>query len=121
MGPLKHGGLALATSIAAIFNLALLIHLLRKRIGLMGGRKILLSVINLFFVSGIMGIAVYFFNNVFFDPNDQLIVKFLILSANIGIGILIYMVLSRIIQNEELSFIIKLTRNRQNKLYQKEI
>ena len=26
MGPLKHGGLALATSISAIFNLILLIH-----------------------------------------------------------------------------------------------
>ena len=113
MGPMKHGGLALATSIAAAFNLLLLIHLLRKRIGLMGGRKILLSVIKLFFVSGIMGLAVYYFNNIFFDPNDQLIVKFLILSANIGIGVLIYVVLSRIIQNEELSFLIKLSRNRQ--------
>ena len=26
MGPLKHGGLALATSIAALFNVVLLIH-----------------------------------------------------------------------------------------------
>lgn len=61
MGPLKHGGLALATSIAALFNVILLIHFLRKRLGLMGGRKILLSTIKLSFASGIMAIVVYFF------------------------------------------------------------
>jgi putative peptidoglycan lipid II flippase len=115
MGPLKHGGLALATSIAAIFNVVLLIHLLRKRIGLMGGRKILTSVIRLFFLSAIMGITVYYLNTTFFDPSYQLIIKFLILSANITIGILLYVFLSRIIQNEELSFLIDLIRNRKEK------
>jgi putative peptidoglycan lipid II flippase len=110
MGPLKHGGLALATSIAAIFNVVLLIYLLRKRIGLMGGRKILSSVIKLFFVSGIMGIAVYFFNLTFFNANYHLSLKILILSADISIGVLIYTLLSRVIQNEELTFLIQLTR-----------
>ncbi len=114
MGPLKHGGLALATSIAALFNVVLLIYLLRKRIGLMGGRKILSSVIKLFFVSGIMGIAVYYFNIVFFNPNAQLIIKLLILSANISIGVLVYLALSRLIQNQELSFLSGLIGNRKN-------
>ncbi len=115
MGPLKHGGLALATSIAAIFNVALLIYLLRKRIGLMGGQKILSSVIKLFFVSGIMGIAVYFFNHTFFNANYHLTLKILILSADILIGILIYTLLSRIIQNEELTFLIQLIRKYKSK------
>ena len=115
MGPLKHGGLALATSISALFNVILLIYLLRKRIGLMGGRKILSSVIKLFFVSGVMGIAVYFFNETFFDPNSKLVLKLLILSADIAIGVLVYAILSRIIQNEELTFLIGLVRKRKNK------
>jgi putative peptidoglycan lipid II flippase len=115
MGPLKHGGLALATSIAAVFNVVVLIHLLRKRVGSMGGRKILSSVIKLFFVSGVMGITVYYFNAAFFDPDFQLILKLLILSADIAIGVLVYTVLSRIIQNEELSFLIELTRRRKKK------
>jgi len=112
MGPLKHGGLALATSIAALFNVVLLIYLLRKRMGLIGGRKILSSVIKLFFVSGIMGIAIYYFNIIFFNPSAQLIIKLLILFANISIGVLVYIALSRIIQNQELSFLINLIRNR---------
>ena len=81
----------------------------------MGGRKILSSVIKLFFVSGVMGIAVYFFNLTYFDPNSKLVLKLLILSADIAIGVLVYAVLSRIIQNEELTFLIKLTRKRKNK------
>jgi len=83
----------------------------------MGGRKILSSVIKLFLVSGVMGIAVYYFNAVFFDPDSQLILKLLILSADIAIGVLIYAVLSRIIQNEEFSFLIELTRKRKKKSF----
>ena len=110
MGPLKHGGLALATSIAALFNVILLIYLLRKRLGLIGGRKILISAIKLFFISGVMGIVVYFFNATFFDPTATLIQKILILSADILIGVTLYGILSRVIQNEEFSFLLDLNR-----------
>ena len=115
MGPLKHGGLALATSIAALFNVILLIHLLRKRLGLMGGRKILTSAVKLFVVSGIMGITVYFFNAAFFDPTAASIPKLLVLSADIVIGVTLYGILSHVIQNEELSFLIELARKRKKK------
>ena len=118
MGPLKHGGLALATSIAALFNVTLLIHLLRKRIGLMGGRKIFLSMVKLVFVSGVMGLAVYYFNATYFDPNSLILVKILTLSADIAIGIFIYIILSRLIQNEELTYLIELARSRKINLPQ---
>ena len=112
MGPLEHGGLALATSMAALFNVALLIHFLRKRLGLMGGRKILSSTIKLSFASGIMVIVVYFFNAAFFNPAAPLISKLLVLSADIGVGITLYAFLSHMIQNEELSFLVELSRSR---------
>ena len=115
MGPLKHGGLALATSISALFNVTLLIYLLKRRIGLMGGRKILSSAIKLFFVSGVMGIAVYLFNLTFFDPNSKLALKLFILFADISIGVLVYTAISRITQNEELTFLIELSRKRKKK------
>ena len=112
MGPLKHGGLALATSIAALFNVILLIHLLRKRLGLMEGRKILSSTIKLSFASGFMAIAVYIFNGIFLDPAAALMSKLLVISADIGIGVILYVFISRLIQNEELSFLIKFARER---------
>lgn len=40
MGPLKHGGLALAASVAATFNLLALLWLLRRRLGRIGGRRL---------------------------------------------------------------------------------
>jgi putative peptidoglycan lipid II flippase len=112
MGPLKHGGLALATSIAALFNVVLLIHFLRKRLGLMGGRKILSSMIKLFIASAIMGIVVYFFNVTLFDPTASLGIKLMVLSAEIGIGVILYALLSRLFKNEELTFLVELASKR---------
>ncbi|MEK7362995.1 MAG: lipid II flippase MurJ, partial [candidate division NC10 bacterium] len=43
MGPLRHGGLALAASASAAANLAILLWLLRPRLGTLGGRRILWS------------------------------------------------------------------------------
>jgi len=43
MGPLLHGGLALATTLSALCNMALLLWLLRKKIGSFGGRRITLE------------------------------------------------------------------------------
>ncbi len=44
MGPLRHGGLALAASASAAANLAILLWLLRQRLGALGGRRILRSI-----------------------------------------------------------------------------
>jgi len=43
MGPLRHGGLALASSLSALGNMSLLLWLLRKKIGPFGGRAIAVS------------------------------------------------------------------------------
>ena len=60
MGPLQHGGLALATSLSALFNAVLLTYFLRKRLGLLGGRKILRATIKMSISASAMGIAIYF-------------------------------------------------------------
>ena len=43
MGPLHHMGLALATSIGSILNFAILFFMLRRKIGSLGGRRLLFS------------------------------------------------------------------------------
>jgi putative peptidoglycan lipid II flippase len=55
MGPLRHGGLALATSIASAVNLTLLILSLKKRLGHIGARDILESVVKSTVCAAIMG------------------------------------------------------------------
>jgi putative peptidoglycan lipid II flippase len=59
MWPLQHGGLALATSLASMVNLFLLIRALRRKVGLIDWGEILLSVRKTLFCSGAMGLAVY--------------------------------------------------------------
>jgi len=59
MWPLRHGGLALATSLASMVNLYLLVRALRKKVGLIDWREIFLSVRKTLFCSGIMGLAVF--------------------------------------------------------------
>ncbi|MBI9075844.1 MAG: murein biosynthesis integral membrane protein MurJ [Desulfatibacillum sp.] len=59
MGPLLHGGLALAATLSSALSLGLLTYHLRRKIGRLGGRKILKSVGGSFVSSLGMGIGVY--------------------------------------------------------------
>lgn len=56
---LQERGLALADSIAVIFNLTVLLYLLRRKLGGIGLKKILRSFILISFSAGLMGVAVY--------------------------------------------------------------
>jgi len=59
MGPLKHTGLALATSIASVLNFALLFHYLRRRIGPIGGRLLARSAARIFLAAALAAGAGY--------------------------------------------------------------
>ena len=114
MGPLKHGGLALATSISALVNVTLLIHFLRKRMGLLGGRKILFSTLKVSLASLLMGVLVFYFNAGFFDPMASLAMKVSILTLEIALGVGSFCLFSYLLKIEELAFIGKLIKNRRS-------
>ncbi len=59
MKPLAHGGLALATSLASILNLALLVRALRNRLGALGWSSLARSFYRTLVSSLIMGVAVW--------------------------------------------------------------
>ena len=112
MGPLQHGGLALATSIAALFNVALLIYYLRKRLGLMGGRKILRSTLKMALAALAMGIITYLGRENFYYNSDPLLIRLFVLAACISIGMLVYALLSHFMRNEEWRFLLDLTKKK---------
>ena len=58
MWPMKHGGLALATSLASILNLVLLIRALKKKVGLLKWVPVLKSIIKSLCCAVVMGIVV---------------------------------------------------------------
>ena len=112
MGPLQHGGLALATSIAALFNVALLIYYLRKRLGLMGGKKILRSTLKMALAALAMGIITYLGRENFYYNSDPLLIRMFVLAACISIGMLVYALLSHFMRNEEWRFLLDLTKKK---------
>ncbi len=58
MGPMKHCGLALATSLASMVNLVLLVVVLRKKLGMIRWRRIVSSCLKTLVASGIMALGV---------------------------------------------------------------
>jgi putative peptidoglycan lipid II flippase len=59
MGPLSHGGLALATSLASALNLGLLVYALRRKLGSLGWRRIAQSACKTLGNAAIMGAVVW--------------------------------------------------------------
>jgi putative peptidoglycan lipid II flippase len=59
MKPLAHGGLALATSLASILNLVLLVRALSARLGSLDWKSLMVSIGRTTLGSGVMGLAVW--------------------------------------------------------------
>ena len=92
--PLKHGGLALATSIAATINLVLLLRVLSKEMGSFINRKIVITFTKTLLISVIMGIVcylIYKFMEMGFSKGSTLY-KMIFLAVNISIGIAVFIV-----------------------------
>lgn len=112
MGPLQHGGLALATSISSLLNVVLLILILRKRIGGLNGRAISISVVKLGLASVIMGFMIYSIDISFYDLGASTLLKAGILFGNVALGILLYFIVSFFLKTEEAKFLINLAKNK---------
>ena len=88
---LELGGLALSTSIAAIFATFLLFNSLRKKIGSINGKQMFVSFLKAMGASLIMGITVYFvYNHLITKLPDKKIYEALTLFVTIVVGALVY-------------------------------
>ena len=115
MGPLNHGGLALATSISALFNVIALTYCLRKRLGLLGGRKIFRSMLKMSIAACFMGIIIYYCNIFWFHLNDALKIRLTFLLCCISFGILVYALISHFLKNEEWLYLLEMRKNKAHK------
>ena len=60
IGPMAQGGIALAYSLAGILNMIALLYLLRRKIGSLDGRQMILSFAKTLAASLLMGVTVYY-------------------------------------------------------------
>ncbi len=91
MVPMRHGGLALATSVASGVNLVLLILALRKRLGRIGARGILQSVFKSMASAVVMGVIIAF-GALWVTPkyNENPWCLLIWVFGSIGLGALLY-------------------------------
>ncbi len=99
---MDHNGLALATSISAIFTTVLLFIDLRKKMGQIGMKDILITFGKTLFSAIIMGLVVYL---VYFKLGALIIVnklvELLVLLLAVGVGIVVYFALCIVMKVKE--------------------
>ncbi|MFH0763685.1 MAG: murein biosynthesis integral membrane protein MurJ [Candidatus Omnitrophota bacterium] len=107
MGPLKVGGLALATSIAAVFNFTALYIMLKKRLGDFGTNLILISFLKVSLAGLVMALALKASLAYFPDQNAA------VLLGDISVGIAVFMAACYLFKVNELKeFLVWITRKR---------
>ena len=107
MRPLAHGGLALATSLASILNLGLLVHSLRLKLGSLGWRRIMRSAYRTLLSAGLMGIVVWGAAFVFIPPEGGEVMRLLLgLIGCIFTGLIFFGTFSYLIKSPELLSVI---------------
>jgi putative peptidoglycan lipid II flippase len=107
MVPFKHGGLALATSLAAGVNFAFLIICLRRKIGSIGSTQIIRSFGQSLAASLVMGLAIYFISaGCSWETSGLTTSKVFLLVGAIVAGTAIYGLIIYFLRNEEIKPIL---------------
>ncbi len=111
MGPLLHGGLALATSLASMLNFFLLLFTLRRRLGRLKGKKIIESIGKSMICAGIMGGGVYGWTLVFPVTPDAALPRLLAaVAGGVAGGAAIYAIAAYALGCEQLKDIYRMIK-----------
>jgi putative peptidoglycan lipid II flippase len=111
--PLAHGGLALATSLAAMLNFSLLMVRLRKKVGRIDASRILRSLLRIVPSSLVMGmIGWWVSSNLVWGERGHLLQKLGLLGGGIAGSVLFYLAAMWLLRSEELRFLGGLVRRR---------
>lgn len=113
MGPLLHGGLALATTLSALFNMGLLLYFLRKKIGPFGGRRIMLAGFRILLASLPMALAVNWGMGLidWSAPGEKLL-KASVMTGSVTAGAAIFLACAHLLRCEEAGKTMEMIRRR---------
>jgi putative peptidoglycan lipid II flippase len=113
ISPLKHGGLALATSLSSTLNLILLFWKLNSKLGKIDMGKNIKSLLRDVFCSLPMGLAAYLICSMGnWSTTGNLGEKGLLLIAGIVVSLGVYLGCSYWVKNEEMLFLLKMIRKK---------
>ncbi len=116
MGPLKHGGLALATTVSAFCNMLLLFWFLRRKLGAFDGSRIMRTALKSTAASLPMATAVWYSCSfVDWSQAGHKLLKGSVLGGSILCGFILYMVTVKLLRSEEALDAVALLRRKLKK------
>jgi putative peptidoglycan lipid II flippase len=111
IGPLKHGGLALALVIAASVNFFVLIAILRSKLGGIDGRRIAVTLLKVSSASFFMGCAGWFMlRGDMWRESGRTLEKSLLLASVIAVCVGLYLLFMYLMKSEELRYLLKMRK-----------
>ena len=113
MGPLQHGGLALASSLSALGNMLLLLWFLRRKVGPFGGRAIAVSGAKAVLASLPMAAAVFWIMRLIdWSQMGGRLLKGGVLGGAVLAGIAIFLISARLLACQEAADLVGLIRKK---------
>lgn len=108
MYPMKHGGLALATSIASAVNVIILGVILKKRIGSYLNQEFYRSIVKISSAALVMWGAIVVVNTVYpWNIDGPFEVRFLFLMVSVGVGLTVFLLMSWLLKCSEMVMVIR--------------
>jgi len=118
--PLKHAGLALATSLSSALNLILLFQKLSPKFGRLDMRKNIQSLFRILLCSLPMGFVAYFICSLGnWSTTGNEVEKVLLLGIGMIVGLGVYFICSYCTRNEEMLFLLKMIKKGGRLLFNK--
>jgi putative peptidoglycan lipid II flippase len=121
LGPMRHSGLALANALSSAVNLVLLLHFLRRKLGRVDGRKILLSLLKISLASVAMGAIGWWLleggtaMGGLWRESGSALLKAAYLSGAIALSLLVYVLICLVLRVEEVGYVLNLIRKRKGR------
>lgn len=113
MFPLAHGGLALATSLAAVVNFSLLLIILRRRIGRIDGRRIVQSHLKVILASlCLLPVSLFVNSQSVWLTRGEWSFKVVLLSGAIAVSAAGYFAIQALLKSEEFYFIFNFLKTK---------
>ncbi|UCD35927.1 MAG: polysaccharide biosynthesis C-terminal domain-containing protein, partial [Nitrospiraceae bacterium] len=113
MGPLRHGGLALANALGSAVNFSLLFYFLRKRLGKLDGRNIVRSFIRAGAASAAMAAAALLGLRAFgWSEIASRVDRAGVLIAVIAASAALFLALAAVMKSEELGYLISMRKRK---------
>ncbi len=116
MQPLQHSGLALANTLASGLNFALLFMILRKRLAIIDGRRILLSFVKIVIASTIMGVSAWLLlHGPAWQTHGNMFQKVLSLAGTIVFCVVFYLAVTFLLRSEEMNSMVLMAKRKLGK------